>query len=157
MDFPVSTGDVIALCALALSLFATWKTLRFNDRQKSLIESQERLNHLLLGREESEIIDSQRAELGASFIKLGNSQCRLKVFNRGRATARNVRIGFPDGCDVIVQSDVERKFPMESLEQHQSVELIAMRSFQTSSKHHIRLTWDDGTGKDQSKSVYATL
>ncbi|ASK93277.1 hypothetical protein [Xanthomonas citri] len=38
-----STGDGIAVAAFLLSAYATWKTYQFNEKQKGLIESQERL------------------------------------------------------------------------------------------------------------------
>ena len=157
MEISVSVSDIIAVIALGLSGYATWKTLRFNERQKSLIESQERLNTLLLDKEENEVISAQRAYLGANFVKLGNNNYRLKIFNKGKATARNVRIEFPDGNDVLIASDVERKFPMEALDQHQSVELIAAVHMGSKSKQHIKLLWDDDYGDDHSKSVYPTL
>jgi hypothetical protein len=48
MGFSPSISDVIAATALLVSGLTAWQTIRFNERQKSLIESQERLNNLLL-------------------------------------------------------------------------------------------------------------
>ena len=157
MDITISASDVIAGAALALSAYATIKTLRFNERQKSLIESQERLNQLLLQKEEDDAISATKAYLGANFVKMGNNNLRLKVFNKGKATAHNVRIEFPDGNEVVILSDVESKFPLEVLEQHQSVELIASVAMGSKSKHHVKLTWDDVSGTDHSKSLYPTI
>lgn len=75
----ISASDIIAGLALLISAFAAWKTVQFNDKQKSLIESQEKLNKRLLEREESESISDKKADLGANFIKLGNSKHRLKI------------------------------------------------------------------------------
>lgn len=50
MEVQIDLGDVFAGCALLLSIYATFTTVHFNRRQKSLIESQERLNNLLLGK-----------------------------------------------------------------------------------------------------------
>ncbi|MDP2700412.1 hypothetical protein [Thalassospira sp.] len=163
MEFTLSISDVIALMALmalmalVFSGYATWKTLSFNERQKSLIDSQERLNNLLLEQGENQVRDSQKADLGAKFITLGNSKHRLKIWNMGKATARNVRIEFPEGNDTFINSDVERKFPLEVLEQFQSVELIAAVSYGSKSKHHIKLIWDDESGADNEKSTYPTI
>ncbi len=157
MDVTISMSDVIAGVALLLSAFATWKTVKFNERQKSLIESQDQLNRRLLEKEVAELTGAQKADLGASFVKLGSSKYRFKVFNKGKAAARNVRIAFPDGDDPFIQSDVDEKFPHEALEQHQSVELIAAVHMGTKSKHHVVLTWDDDSGSNHSKSIYPTL
>jgi hypothetical protein len=157
MPFTVSFGDVVAGLALFLSAYAIWTTLKFNRRQISLIESQQRLNEVLLKKGESEALDARKADLGASFIKLGSSNYRLKIWNKGKASARDVRIDFPEGNDVVPHSEIERKFPLESLEQYQSVELIAAVSMDTKSKHTIRLAWSDGYSDKNEKTVYVTL
>ena len=131
MPFIIDTGNLIASLALLLSTYATWQTVSFNKKQKSLVESQEKLNKLLLEKEHEGVIRDKSANLGASFIKLGSSKYRLKIWNKGSSAARNVRIEFPEGNDIINNSEVIEKFPMESLEKHQSVELIASVHMQT--------------------------
>ena len=51
MPVTIDAGDVIAGLAFLLSGYATWQTVSFNKRQKSLVESQEKLNKLLLEKE----------------------------------------------------------------------------------------------------------
>lgn len=117
----VDVGDIIAGVALILSGFATWKTCRFNERQKSLLESQEKLNTLLLEKESNDAVSDKKADLGASIIRLGNSKYRLKIWNKGKSVARNISIEFPEGDDLVSQSEVEEKFPLESLDTYQPV------------------------------------
>jgi hypothetical protein len=157
MPTTVNPGDIIAGLALLLSGYAIWKTSKFDERQKSLIESQEKLNYLLLEKEQSEAANNKKADLGATFIKLGSSKYRLKIWNKGKATAKNVRIYFPEGNDVLIQSEIDEKFPLESLEQYQSVELIAAASKGTKSKYMIRLIWSDDSDEDIEKIVYPTI
>jgi len=157
MAFSLTLSDVVAGLALLLSAYATWKTVQFNDRQKSLIESQQRLNQRLLEKEDAESTAERKADLGATFIKLGSSNYRLKIWNRGRAAARNVSIGFPEGNDCLIESDISSKFPMETLETHQSVELIAAVHMGTKSKHAIKLSWADDFSPSNEKVVYPTL
>lgn len=115
---PVSfdAGDVIAGLAFLLSVYATRQTVSFNKKQKNLVESQERLNNRLLEKEDEDALKGKRADLSASFIKLGNSKYQLKIWNKGATTARNVRLEFPEGSDVVIDSEVKDKFPIESLE-----------------------------------------
>jgi hypothetical protein len=153
----LTPSDVVAGLALLLSAYATWKTVQFNDRQRSLIESQERLNKRLLEKEDSEAREEKKADLGATFVKLGSSNYRLKIWNKGKSAATNVRIEFPSGNDVISQSDVERKFPLESLEPFQSVELIAAVHMGTKSKHEVKLLWEDEHSAANEKTTYPTL
>lgn len=150
-------ANIIAGMALLLSGYATWVTLKFNDRQKSLIESQEKLNNLLLEKEAVETENSKKADLGASFIKLGSSKYRLKIWNKGTACATHVRIEFPEDNDVLMQSEIDEKFPLETLETYQSVELIAVVYMGTKRKHAIRLIWSDASGENNEKVVYPTL
>jgi hypothetical protein len=153
----MDAGDVFAGLALLLSVYATVVTVRFNARQKSLIESQESLNKRLLAREDDQVKADRQADLGASFIKIGSSQRRLKVFNKGRATARNVTIGFPEGQNCLIQSDIDSKFPLEGLEPMQSVELIASIDFQSKSKYPVTLFWADDFQESNQKTVYPTV
>lgn len=143
--------------AFLLSAFATWKTVQFNNRQKSLIESQERLNQRLLEKEEAESISAKKADFGASFIKLGNSNYRLKIWNKGKAPAHDVSIQFPEGNDCIVESEIAEKFPLEALDTHQSVELIAAVHMGTKRKHAIKFLWSDSLSQENEKTVYPTL
>lgn len=153
MDF----GDGIALLALGLSGYATWRTVQFNKRQDSLVETQKKLNELLLAKETEEAIDERKADLGASIVKLGNSKYRLKVWNKGNAEAKNITLEFPDGNDLIPESELKSKFPYESLEKHASIELIADVSFQTPRKHKLILCWSDEHRNKNAKTVYPTI
>lgn len=157
MPISIDAGDVIAGLAFLLSAYATWQTVSFNKKQRSLADSQEKLNNRLLEKEHEDSMRERRADLGASFIKLGSSKYRLKIWNKGAATARNVRLEFPEGNDVVVDSDVTDKFPLESLERHQSVELIAAVHMQTKRKHVVRLIWEDKAQSYNEKLSYPTL
>ncbi|EFG7836065.1 hypothetical protein BMC85_001634 [Escherichia coli] len=48
-----SLGDVFGGLAFLLSIYATIKTIKFNERQKALIEAQEKLTNLQLTKEAS--------------------------------------------------------------------------------------------------------
>lgn len=153
----ISTSDVIAGLALLLSGFSAWKTIQFNSRQKSLIESQEKLNLRLIKREDAEAKDEKKADLGTSFLKLGNNRYRLKVWNKGKSVARNVRIEFPEGNDCILESEISQKFPLEVLERHHSVELIAVVGMSTKPKHVIKLIWSDDHSNHNEKLTFPTI
>ncbi|MGP5505735.1 hypothetical protein [Psychrobacter celer] len=157
MLYNLDIGNIIASLALLLSAYATWQTVSFNKKQKSLVESQEKLNNRLLEKEKEDSIRKKRADLAASFIKLGNSKYRLKIWNKGTSTARNVRISFPEGNDVVFESELTEKFPMESLEKHQSVELIASVHIHTKPKHVVHLSWEDDAQQRNEKLSYPTL
>ena len=106
---------------------------------------------------ESEALVARKADLGASFVKLGSNKYRLKIWNKGRAPARNVHIDFPEGNDAVIDSEISEKFPLEILERHQAVELIAAVSMGTKRKHTVRLMWADDFSDNNEKTVYPTL
>ena len=152
----VSVSDVLAAMALVLSIFSTWKTIQFNSQQRSLLEGQAALNRRLLEREETEASDAKAADLGVSVYRLGGGRFRCKIFNKGQASARNVAIEFPEGNDWFIKTDVERLFPLESLDPHQSVELVAAIAHGSRAKHAILLRWDDDNRTGNSWTAYAT-
>jgi hypothetical protein len=152
----VDLGDAISALALLLSIVATVTTLRFNARQKSLIASQEKLNQVLLEKEALDSLVDRSAELSANLVRVGDGKWRVKVFNRGRSAARNVTIEPADGSELLMKQDVESKFPLESLEPQQGVDLIALVFLGSQSKHPTTLRWDDDAGSGHEKTVYLT-
>ncbi len=153
----ISVGDIIAGLALLLSAYAIWRSHRFKKKEEELLELQVKVNALLLEKEQREASHVSRAELGATFLTIGSKKHRLKIFNKGRATAHNVSIEFPSGNDAIPESEIQDKFPMETIEPGQSIELIAAVHLGTKRKHAIRLFWIDSDGNEQEKVIHATL
>jgi len=87
-------------------------------------------------------------------IKFGKNDYRLKIFNRGKGTALKVRlIDLAGDSSVLIASDIQRKFPVPILEQHQSIELIAAVTLSAGPSGHIKLQWDDETGVDHEKEL----
>jgi hypothetical protein len=113
MPIALTASDIIAGLALLLSAYATWKTVQFNNRHRSLIESQKMLNQRLLEKEDVESAEEKKADLNGAFIRLGSNRYRFKIWNQGRATARNVSLDFPQGNDFLIPDDINSKFPME--------------------------------------------
>lgn len=157
INMNLDLGGCAALVALVLSGYSTWKTLQFNRKQEELIESQRRLNNLLAEKEAAELEKSKRANLSAAFLKLGSNKHRLKIFNQGETGARNVHISFPDGNEVVLSSDIEAKFPLETLDRFQSVELIAAVHMSSPSKLTVQLDWIDDDGAERTKIIHPTL
>jgi len=157
MPVQVDFGDIVALLALGLAAYSMKKTFDFNKRQNEFIETNDKLNKLLLEKENQDALHQRKADISANFIKIGKGNHRLKVFNKGRNTARNIRIEFPEGNEILLGSDVQDKFPVPILEQHQSVELIAVIHTQSPSRMTIKLIWDDESGKDNEKELTPTV
>ena len=155
MNFTLS--DIIAVLALGLSAYATWRSLRFNKKEAEFLDLQGKVNSLILEKEQREADQAGQAELGASFLSIGSKKHRLKIFNKGKVAAHNVNITFLSGNDIVPNSEIEDKFPMEHIDPGQAVELIAAVHKQTKRKHAIRLKWSDPNGEEREKDVYPTL
>ncbi len=150
-------SEIMASAALVISAYATWKTIRFNKRQEAFIESQEKLNTQLLKRQTSESEDAQKANLSARFISSGPNKYKLKIYNQGKASARNIQIEFPDDDSIFLKSEINEKFPHERMDTYDSIELIAPRSMGNKSKYAIELTWEDDFSNNNRKTCYPTF
>lgn len=153
-DFSVSLSDMLALLAFLVAIWSAVQTGRFNRRQNNFAETAERLNQLLIAKEKTETDQQRQADLGANFYKAGKGNYRLKVFNRGAVTAKNVRLDFIEGADLVDDQELARKFPLPLLERQQSIELICFVHQSSSRRAHIKLTWDDEEAADHTKELW---
>jgi hypothetical protein len=156
VSLQIDASDIVAGLALLIAAYSAWKTVQFNKRQTAFEETNERLNLLLIEREASESEAAKRADVSANFYKAGHNKYRLKVFNKGKGAARNVRFEALDGADLFIENDIARKFPVPVMEQHASVELIAAVHMGSPSRAHIKLIWDDDTGQAREKELHPT-
>lgn len=150
---------VVAFAALVVSLISLRKTGKFNARQNELAETTERLNRLLIDRETVEGEAAKKADISANLINVSKNSYRLKVFNKGKGVARNVRLTdlADPGDSILIRSDIEERFPVPILEQHQSVALIAAIHMGSPLRAHVKLVWDDETGTDHEKELTPAL
>jgi hypothetical protein len=138
-DIGSITSAIVALVALIISIVSMNKANKFGS-------TADRLNQILIEREQAEEVASKKADLSANMIKTGKSD------------ARNVRlIDLAGDCSIIIANDIQRKFPLTLLEQHQSVELIAVVTLSGSRSSHIKLQWDDETGVNHEKELKETV
>lgn len=135
----VTISDVMAVAAFGLSGFTLW-------RQRKGDELARNLNALLIEKEKSESVSSKKAELFANFVKTGKSNYQFKIFNRGKGTARNIKMEVLAGNDLLERHDLTEKFPYPSLETHQSISLLAAVYFGSPRRATVKLTWEDDAG-----------
>lgn len=147
-----------AWLALLLAGISLYKNHRSDLRQDALVATTEELNRLLIERETQATQDCKRADLSANLITVGKNNRRLKVFNRGKGTARNVRlIDLQEERSILARGDILRKFPMPILEQHQWIEISALTYLNGPTRAHIKLVWDDDSGSSHEKEITPSL
>ena len=147
-----------AWLALVLAGISLYKTHRSDKRQDELTATTEQLNRLLIERETRADQEDRRADVSANLISIGKNQYRLKVYNRGKGTARNVHIiDLQEGRSILDRDDIALKFPLPSLEQQQSVEILASIFLNGPRESHIKLLWDDELGSDHEKELWPRI
>lgn len=156
-DMPVSISDILALLAFVVAIWSAVQTGRFNRRQNNFAETAERLNQLLIAKEKTETDQQRQADLGANFYKASKGDYRMKVFNRGAVAAKNVRIDFIAGADLVGDRELAQKFPLPQLERQQGIELICFVHMSSSRRAHIKLTWDDLEATDRTKELWVDV
>jgi len=158
-SIPDIANAIMAGAALIVAILSLRKTTKFNTRQNEFAETAERLNKMLIERETSENLAAKRADLSANLYESGRHNYRLKVFNRGKGTARNVRLIYMNaaGETILIHGDITHKFPVPILDQHQSVELIAAIHMGSPLRAHIKLLWDDDGGEGHEKELTPSL
>lgn len=151
MSVQINVSDIVALIALGLSAFSMKKTVDFNKRQNEFIETNDKLNKLLLNKENQSLLNQTKADISANFISIGKNKHRLKIFNKGQNTAKNIRIEILEGEEILLKDDIEEKFPIQKLEQHHNVEIMALVYKPSPRKAKVKLVWDDDFGKNNEK------
>lgn len=143
-----------AWLALLLAGISLYKNYRSDKRQAELAATTEQLNRLLIEREIQAGQDSKRADVSANLISVGRNDWQLKVFNRGKGTARNVRlIDLQEGESILLRDDIQATFPVPILEQHQCAEIVTSITHDGPFGAHVRLLWDDETGSDHEEEL----
>ncbi len=144
----LNKSDLISLVALVVAVYAAHRTYKFAKKQDELA------GHLI--EKEKQSADSAlKADLGARIIKIGKNY-RVKVFNKGDAAARNVRVECPTDGELLSESEIDSVFPLEVMEPSDGVDLVAFIHMRSRKKHELTLIWDDDSGTDRSKTVYLT-
>lgn len=154
MSKTFGVSEMVAIGALGASIWAIFQTHRFNQRQVKWERTAERLNQLLIEREAAESETQKKAELGVNIVRTGRTDYRMKIFNRGKAAARNVRLEELIEDGLLSRADIERKFPAPAIEPQAGIELFVMVHMQSVPRTHVRLTWDDDFGLGQTKDFH---
>jgi hypothetical protein len=126
-------GIAISIVALILSVFTYFK----HDIK---IKQQERLlNEYQLTKIETEKADSQKAIIEANVIQVKDGKDKIKVYNKGRSTARNVTVTIPDveGFKVI-----HNPCPIDIRPQN-GIEIVVLLFTNYPDKVKIDFEWDD--------------
>lgn len=131
-----------------LSVLAIIGTLFTYLRHDRKIKAQEKLiNDYQLGKIEDEKIQKKQAKVSASLIVRDKGHRVLRVYNRGRATARNIRLLISNEPDYLYTTN---PFPFNALNESESVDLNMHLHMGSPDKMSFEILWDDEYKSDNS-------
>lgn len=133
---------IAALSALGLSSISIVQTSRFNKRQNDFAETADRLNALLLEKEQNEQIRVRKANVDVNLISKGRGNYELRVFNSG-ADATNIDLEIMEGKSLLSKNELVRKLPYPLLAQNQHFKFPICASLDSPRQIHMKIRWDD--------------
>lgn len=143
------------IISIALSAFAIALTIvMYFKHDKRLKKQEEKLNAYQLKKINEEESENRKALIRGNIVK-GNKGSRvLKVFNSGKAIARNIRVEYLGDMENIIPRDDH--FPYELLNPQDNSEIFLLLS-EGASKLNIKFIWDDDFKKDNEFVQMLTL
>ena len=140
---------IISVLALIASVFT------YLRHDKKLKEQERRINEYQLKQIEKEDLESKKAAIRGNIVKRLKGGRTLKVYNSGRATARNIRV---EGLDVngifYMRRDI---FPYELMNPQDYTELTMHLTCGCPSTIKLKYIWDDEFGDNNEFEQVLTI
>lgn len=142
-------GLIISILALLASAFTYFK------HDKKLKEQERKINEYQLKQIEKEDLESKKAAIRGNIVKGLKGKRTLKVYNSGRAIARDIRI---EGLDVEgLFHRADEVFPYELMNPQDYTEVNIMLFNNCAPTIKLKYIWDDESGKNNEFEQVLTL
>lgn len=139
---------ILSILAILGSIF----TYTIHDRK---IKAQEKLiNDHQIGKIEEEKIQKTQATVRATLIKGNKGHRILRVYNKGKATARNVRLIVKDEPNYLYATN---PFPFSALNEHENVDLKIRLHMGSPDNISFEILWDDEYAENNRHSQVVQL
>lgn len=147
---------IVAIAAFVVSLGALMFSAYTYSKHDKKIKAQEQIiNDYQINKIEKENEESKKASIRGNIIKGDRGKRTLKVYNCGRATARNIRV---EGLDIdslaVMRNDL---FPYELMNPQDYTELIIYIVKGSPSTIKLKYIWDDDFGQNNEFEQVLTL
>ena len=140
---------IISVLALIASVFT------YLRHDKKLKEQERRINEYQLKQIEKENLENKKAAIRGNIVKGLKGGRTLKVYNSGRATARNIRV---EGLNVngifYMRRDI---FPYELMNPQDYTELTMHLTYGCPSTIKLKYIWDDEFGDNNEFEQVLTI
>lgn len=141
--------------SLALSILAIIGTaFTYFKHDRKIKEQEKTINDYQLEKIKEEKVQKTQAIIRASLIKGNKGHRILRVYNKGQAIARNVRLIIKDEPDYLYSTN---PFPFPALNEHENVDLNISLHSGTPDNISIEILWDDESATDNKHSQVVQL
>jgi len=149
----MEVSDWIAGIALFVSMIVGLFTIKNYRQQSRILFQQERLNELLLKKENQNELEEKCARFHVTIVKIGNSP-KLRVSNIGKNEARNISISFDNLHENHFVYD-DSLFPLD-LKPNYKFEILLSLGWDSPSKFKVYISWDDDFKTSNNESFTVT-
>lgn len=130
--------EIVSLIIAIVAFVFSFITYLIHDRR--LKKQEGLLNAYQLQKYEEEKVDSQKAIIRANVIKGDKGRVTIKVFNAGKAIAKNIDLKLLGSGALHVGRN---PFPFEFLNPQEGTEMLLFISVGSPDKLLIELSWED--------------
>lgn len=140
VNFWISIGSaIIALISLVFTI------IKYNKHEKWLNKQQAEINSYELKRFQEEELATLKAVVKGNIVSYTKGSVKLKVFNAGKANARNIRVSFISSIDGLLFDDFE---VIELLNPHRGFDYEIHLANGHVGTVKVKYIWDDDSGKN---------
>lgn len=139
--------QIISIAVSVLALSGSLLTYLVHERKLKAQES--KINTYQLRKFEEEEREAKKAQVRANLISDGRNKYTLKVYNKGKAQARNIRLNVLEPADYDMDI-LANPFPIPMLSEQDGIGVSVYPDKESPDQVTIRLEWDDDFRSDNT-------
>ena len=147
---------IVAIAAFVVSLGAlVFSAYTYSKHDKKIKAQEQIINDYQINKIAKENEESKKASIRGNIIKGDKGKRTLKVYNCGKATARDIRIeGLDIGSLAVMRNDL---FPYELMNPQDYTEVVIWVVKGSPSTIKLKYVWDDDFGQNNEFEQVLTL
>lgn len=147
---------IVAIAAFVVSLGALiFSAYTYSKHDKKIKAQEQIINDYQINKIKKEDEESRKANIKGNIYPGNKGKLILKVFNSGKAIARNIRVKGLDVDSLIVIG--KELFPYELMNPQDDTELTLWITKDSPSTIRLRYIWDDDFGQNNEFEQVLTL
>jgi hypothetical protein len=147
---------IVAIAAFVVSLGALiFSAYTYSKHDKKIKAQEQIINDYQINKIKKEDEESRKANIKGNIYPGNKGKLILKVFNSGKAIARNIRVEGLDVDSLIVIG--KELLPYELMNPQDNTELTLWKTKDSPSTIRLRYIWDDDFGQNNEFEQVLTL